>query len=115
MESTPQAPGLIFIVVMIALYLFYSYCLVTIAKKTGNEVKAWWGWIPVVQAFLMLAIAKKPMWWFILLLIPIVNIVFTILVGMEMAKARNKPAWLGILMIVPLVNMVVLPYLAFAE
>jgi hypothetical protein len=97
------------------MYLFFAYCLVVIAKKTNNEAISWWGWIPIFNAFLMLKIAGKPMWWFILLLIPLVNIVFAAMVWMGIASARNKPSWLGILILVPLVNFVIPPYLAFSD
>jgi uncharacterized membrane protein YoaK (UPF0700 family) len=63
----------------------------------------------------MLQIAKKPLWWFILLLIPLVNIVIGVLVWMAIAEARGKPNWLGILMIIPFVNLIVVIYLAFAQ
>jgi len=39
--------------------------LQTIATKTNTE-NAWLAWIPVVNLILMLNIAKKPIWWFIL-------------------------------------------------
>jgi uncharacterized membrane protein YoaK (UPF0700 family) len=62
-----------------------------------------------------LNIAKKPLWWFILLLIPLVNIVIGIIVWMAIAEARGKPNWWGILMIVPLVNFIVPGYLAWSD
>ena len=63
----------------------------------------------------MLAIAKKPMWWFLLFLIPLVNIAISIVVWMGIAEARQKPNWWGILMIVPIANLVVPGYLAWAD
>lgn len=63
----------------------------------------------------MLGVAKKPMWWFLLFLIPLVNIVIAIMVWMAVAEARGKPNWWGVLMIVPLVNLVVPGYLAWAD
>jgi hypothetical protein len=55
------------------------------------------------------------MWWFLLFLIPLVNVVVAIMVWMAVAEARCKPNWWGILMIVPLVNLVVPGYLAWAD
>ncbi len=110
-------PGLGFIpmAVGLALYLFYAYCLVVIAKKTGFEAQSWWGWIPIFNVFLMIKIAGKPMWWFILLLIPLVNLIIAIILWMGIAAARRKPSWLGVLILVPLVNLVIPPYLAFSD
>jgi hypothetical protein len=76
---------------------------------------AWLAWVPIANAILMLQIAKKPLWWIILFMIPIVNIVIIIMVWMGMAEARQKPNWWGILAIVPLVNMVVPGYLAWSD
>jgi hypothetical protein len=63
----------------------------------------------------MLNIAKKPIWWIILFLIPLVNIVFIVLVWMGIAEARNKPNWWGILLIVPVANIIVPGYLAWSD
>jgi hypothetical protein len=63
----------------------------------------------------MLSVAKKPMWWFILFLIPLVNIAVAIMTWMGVAEAVKKPSWWGILMIVPVANLVVPGYLAWAD
>jgi hypothetical protein len=85
-----------------------------IANKT-NTANSWFAWIPILNVFLLLMIAKKPLWWFILFLIPIVNIVIGILVWMAIAEARGKPSWMGILMIIPFVNLIIPGILAFTE
>jgi hypothetical protein len=111
------AAGIAFLfmaVIGIALYVYFSLALQTIAKKTNTE-NAWWAWIPIIQAVLMLNIAKKPVWWIILFFIPLVNIVIIILTFMAIAEARNKPNWWGILMIIPVVNLIVPGYLAWAD
>lgn len=95
-------------------YIYMALALQTIANKTSTQ-NAWLAWIPIVNVFLMLEIAKKPAWWFILFLVPLVNIVVAIMVWMGIAVARKKPDWWGILMIVPIVNLVVPGYLAWAD
>jgi hypothetical protein len=116
--AVPAALGgvmLLFVVVFaLAAYVYMSLALSTIATKTGTS-NPWLAWIPIANIFLMLGVAKKPMWWFILFLIPLVNIVIIIMVWMAVAEARGKPNWWGILMIVPLVNFVVPGYLAWAD
>jgi len=101
-------------VLWLIVYVYFALCLMMIAKKTDTS-NAWMAWIPILNAFLMLMIAKKPLWWFILLLIPFVNIVIGIIVWMAIAEARGKPNWLGILMIIPFVNLIIPGYLAFSE
>lgn len=103
-----------FLLVAIPLYVYLALCLQTIAKKT-NTPNAWMAWIPIVNIFLMLNIARKPAWWFILCLLPLVNIIIVIIVWMAIAEARGKPNWWGILMIVPFFNLIVPGYLAFSD
>jgi hypothetical protein len=106
--------ALFMVVIAIAVYVYFALALQTIAKKTNTE-NAWWGWVPILQIILMLNIAKKPIWWIILLLIPIVNIVIGIIVWMAVAEARNKPSWWGIILIVPVVGIIVPGYLAWSD
>jgi len=105
---------LVFLLFFAVFYVYFALALQTIAKKTNTE-NPWLAWIPIVNIILMLNIAKKPLWWFILCLIPLVNFVVIIIVWMAIAEARGKPNWWGILMIVPLVNFIVPGYLAWAD
>ena len=101
-------------VIFAAFYIYWALATQTIAKKTNTE-NGWMAWIPVANLVLWANIAKKPVWWGLLCLIPLVNIVFMILLWMAIAEARNKPNWWGILLIVPVVNIIVPGYLAWAD
>ena len=101
-------------VIGIGLYVYIALALQTIAKKTNTE-NAWWGWVPILNFVLMLNVAKKPVWWIVLMLIPIVNIVVGIMIWMAVAEARGKPNWWGILLIVPVVGIIVPGYLAWSD
>jgi hypothetical protein len=98
----------------VAGYVYMALALQTIATKTGTP-DGCLAWIPIASAILMLNIAKKPMWWIILFLIPLVNIVMAVIVWMAVAEARQKPNWWGILIIVPIANLIVPGYLAWAD
>ena len=100
--------------ICVAAYIYTSLALQTIANKTNTQ-NAWLAWIPIANVFLMLQIAKKPIWWIILCLIPLVNIIIFIMIWMGIAEARGKPSWWGILMIVPIANLIVPGYLAWAD
>lgn len=102
------------LVIALAFYAYFAYSLQVIAKKT-NTGNAWWGWVPILQIILMLNVAKKPVWWILLLFIPLVGIVIGIIVWMAIAEARGKPNWWGILLIVPVVGFIVPGYLAFSD
>ena len=114
--TTGLGIGIIFVALLFGLvaYVYLSLALQTIATKTSTA-NAWLAWIPIANLFLMLSIAKKPMWWFLLFLVPLVNIVIAIMVWMAMAEARGKPSWWGILTIVPVANLVVPGVLAWSD
>ena len=103
-----------FFLFLLAFYVYMALALSTIATKTNTE-NPWLAWIPIANFILMLNIAKKPIWWIILMLIPVVGIVIAIIVWMAIAEARGKPNWWGILMIVPVANLIVPGYLAWAD
>ncbi len=105
---------IVFFVIFAAIYIYMALALSTIAKKTNTE-NGWWAWVPILNFLLMLNIAKKPLWWIVLLLIPIVSLVIVIIVWMGIAEARGKPNWWGILIIVPVANVIVPGYLAWAD
>ena len=72
------------------------------------EVAGWWlifskagrpGWgalIPIYNVYLMCKVAGRPGWWLLLFLIPIVNIVIAIIVGIDIAKNFAKSAGFGV-------------------
>ncbi|MBI4466381.1 MAG: signal peptidase I [Acidobacteria bacterium] len=103
---------LIFLLVFAAIYAFFAICLMKIAQKTNTD-NAWWAWIPILQIILLLNVAHKPVWWIILLFVPLVNIVISILVFIGVAEARGKGAIWGI--IAAFIPIIGLPYLAFSE
>lgn len=94
------------------LFLFYGYCLYKIFQKAGIE-NAWMGFIPVLSYLPLLQIAKKPTWWLILMLIPLVNFIILILVWLRVAKAFGKGDAFGIGL--ALLGFIFIPILAFGD
>ena len=110
-----EAFGLGFILVMVAVYFYFSFALFRIAKKTGYHSHAWWSFIPIMNTFLLIEMAGRPLYWFLFLLVPVVNIVLFAILWMDVAKAVGKhPAW-GICTLLPFINFVSIGYLAFTE
>ena len=103
-----------FVIFGLIFYVYMSLCLMKIAQKTNTE-NAWLAWIPIANVVLMIQIAKRPMWWIILMFIPLANIVVGIIIWMDLAEAVKKERWWGILMIVPVVSFIVPGYLAFSK
>ncbi|MEM2956036.1 MAG: hypothetical protein QW041_00450 [Candidatus Pacearchaeota archaeon] len=108
-------------IVVIAIYVYTSLALMTIAKKTKTE-NAWLAWIPVVNIWLIIQIAEQP-WWqifaILLYFIPVIGgIVFLAVMAFwfwKISERRSMPGWLGILMIIPIVNLIVLGILAWKD
>jgi len=62
---------------------------------------------------MMVELAGKEFWWFILFFIPIANLVAAVVVTMAIAERVGKPNWWGILILVPFVNLAVPGVLAW--
>lgn len=96
----------------VALYIIFAIPLYVMGQKTEQD-NPWFAFIPILNIILMLQIADKELWWFLLLLIPCVNVFIMVTVWMAIADAMDKPEWLGMLMLVPVLNIFVPYYLAF--
>jgi hypothetical protein len=115
---------IIFIIFAVAAHIYIAICLMKIAKKTDTP-NAWFAWIPFLNFVLMLKIAKKPVWWILVLIlffIPFINflasltlLVISVIIWMKIAEAVGKPSWWGIMVIVPVMNLIMPGYLAFSK
>ena len=113
--------GIVYLIVILAWYIYMSICLMKIAEK-AHVANGWWAWIPILNILLMLKIAGKPLWWalaILLVVIPLIGalifIVIYVVVWMKIAEAVHKPNWWGIMMIIPFANFVAPGYLAFSK
>ncbi|MDF1543989.1 MAG: DUF5684 domain-containing protein [bacterium] len=96
-----------------AVYFYFSFCMYKIAQKCGCNDHAWWAWVPILNAVLMVECAGKPAWHFLILFVPIVNVVMSVIWWMKISENCGKPNWYGVLMIVPFVGLFVPAMLAF--
>lgn len=89
-EVTTQSSGGLGMVgiIYLAIILFMIVSMWKIFVKAGKP--GWACLIPFYNAFVMLEIAGKPGWWFILLFIPIVNLVIWILALAGLAQNFGK-------------------------
>lgn len=62
--------------------------------KAGKP--GWAAIIPIYNLIVLLQVAGKPLWWFVLFLIPFVNLVAAVLVGIAVAKNFGKSDAFGI-------------------
>ena len=74
------------------------------------------GWailIPIYNAIVILQIAGRPVWWIILLCIPLVNIIIWVLVGLDLAKNFGKDTGFAVGII--LLGFIFIPILGFGD
>lgn len=105
---------LIFLAFFGAIYVYFALAISTIARKT-NTPNAWYAWVPILNMVLVLNVAKKPVWWFILFFVPFVNMVILILTWMAVAQARGRPDWWGVFIIAPIANFILPGILAWSD
>ncbi len=74
--------GILGVIIDVVLYLFTAFMLFLIAKKTNTNLP-WLAFIPIAQIVLALNIARKPLWWFLLLLLPVAIVPLAMAVGFD--------------------------------
>jgi hypothetical protein len=101
-ESGPNAAagcasaacGCIPAILVIALVVVSMVGMWKVFDKAGKP--GWASIVPIYNLYILMEIAEKPMMWFILALIPCVNIYIMIMVALEVAKKFGKDQMYGI-------------------
>lgn len=75
-------------ILLALLLVVYSISLPGLLKRAGQ--KHILGYIPLVNFFPFLKMIKRPWWWFILILIPGVNLIMLAIINVELGIAFNK-------------------------
>jgi hypothetical protein len=102
--TTANGPGPVFWIVYAAVMLFMLAAMWKVFTKAGQP-----GWailIPIYNLYVMCKIAGRPGWWVILLLIPFVNLIFIIILDIDIAKSFGKGVGFGI-------GLLLLPFIFF--
>lgn len=63
-------------------------------EKAGQP--GWAAIVPIYNLIILLQIVGKPIWWIVLMLIPIVNLVVFIIISMEVAVCFGKSKGWGV-------------------
>ena len=66
----------------------------TTFQKAGQP--GWGALIPIYNIYLLLKVAGRPWWWLLLMLIPLVNLIISIIVGIDVAKNFGKGTGFGL-------------------
>jgi hypothetical protein len=80
-------------------------------QKAGQP--GWASLIPIYNAYILLKIVGRPGWWLLLYFIPIVNLVISIVVMLDLAKSFGKGAGFGIGLF--FLSFIFVPILAFGS
>ncbi|MCA9383100.1 signal peptidase I [Candidatus Dojkabacteria bacterium] len=99
----------------LAAYLFGAYLLFRIVKRAGEEKDAWWAFVPVLNMVLLVKVSGYPMWYFLLMFVPVANIVVTIMVWVKLLEKLGMPTWHVLLLFLPGINFFYMIYLAFTK
>ena len=80
----------VFLLVIFSLVLaaFYVYCAWRIFEKAGKP--GWAALIPIFNTLIQLEIVQRPLWWVFLMFVPGVNLVITVIIIFDLAKAFGK-------------------------
>ena len=92
--------GIMIIYLIVGLLMIISmWKIYTKAGKPG-----WAAIIPIYNAIVLLEIVDKPLWWIILMLIPLVNVIISIIVTVELAKKFGQSVGFAIgLILLPII------------
>lgn len=100
-----------FFLFFLAIMVFFIACMWKIFTKAGKP--GWAALIPIYNTIVMLEIVGKPIWWIVLFLIPLVNLVVAIMLLVELAKSYGQSTGFALgLLFLPVIFY---PILAFGS
>ena len=97
----------IYIAIIVAVIAGY-WCVFTKAGEAG-----WKSIIPIWNIIVLLRIIGRPVWWIILFLIPLVNIIIALIVSLDLAKSFGKGSGFGVG--IWLLSFIFVPILGFGS
>ena len=103
--------GIVVLLIQLALMVVIFAGMWKAFVKAGQP-----GWailVPIYNIYVITQIAKKPGWWLLLLLIPIVGFVISIIMSIEIAKNFGKQTGFGIGL--ALLGIIFWPILGFGD
>ena len=111
LSSSPFSMTEGMLIFIIALVIFQIVCMMKLFEKAGKP--GWAAIVPIYNFIVLLEIIGKPVWWFILVLIPIVNIIVLIMIWHQLSLSFGKdvPFTLGLIFL----GFIFYPILAFGS
>lgn len=114
--------GFFFLFIFAAFYIFFAFVFMALVKKTRTE-NAWHAWIPILNLFLMVRIAKLQWWWGLIFILTmflpgiggLVAMILSVFIWWKISEAVGKPGYWGVLMMLPFVNIVLICIMAWGK
>ena len=102
----------LYILLTLVFFIFSVAGLWGIFEKSGY--KGWMSIVPFYNLYIWLRIIKKPLWWYIFLLIPFINVFVILLMVVEVCKCFKKYG-IGAQALGVLFPFFYIPYLGFSK
>jgi len=89
--------GLVMLLFWLAILAVCIIAFWKVFTKAGQP--GWAAIVPIYNIIVLLQIAGRPAWWVLLMLIPIVNIVISLIVAIDVAKSFGQSPVFGVVML----------------
>jgi hypothetical protein len=109
LDTPSSSSTLIGNIVYLAIFVLYVAATWVIFSKAGKP--GWAAIIPIYSTIVLLQVVGRPVWWIILFLIPIVNIVFAIIILNDLSKSFGHGV--GYTLGLAFLGIIFFPILAF--
>ena len=86
--------GILVPLVFLAVIVFFIAAMWKVFSKAGHP--GWAALVPIYNVVVMLQIAGRPVWWLLLFFIPVVNIIVSLVVAVDIAKNFGKGTGFGL-------------------
>jgi hypothetical protein len=96
------------LVVYLLIVVLMIASLWKVYEKAGKP--GWAAIVPIYNIVVLLEIVRKPVWWIVLLIIPIANLIVAIIIYMQLAKSFGKSSGFGLGLV-----FIFFPILAFGD
>ena len=113
LQSTEASSSIspVIIIIYLAVLILLLASIWKVFQKAGKP--GWASIVPLYNSWVMIQIAGKPSWWFFMMFVPFANIVFAIMLYVEIAKRFGKGGGFAALLI--LLPFVGFPILGFGK
>ena len=84
----------VFLILCMGMVVLVLASIWKVYTKAGQP--GWAAIVPIYNMVVLLKISGKPVWWLLLFLIPLINLVFAFIVYIDLAKNFGKGAGFGV-------------------